>query len=63
VADRVFEDTTYRCFPAYYRFEKGVGLVIRQTDGVRGNVPGAPLYLREDEYDRAHDWVEATGEG
>ena len=53
-ADEIFEDTTYRCFPGYFTFEAGRGLVIHQTDGVRGSVPGAPLYLREDEYDRAH---------
>jgi hypothetical protein len=55
IADNIYEDTTYRCFPAYYYFEHDKGLVIHETDGVIcGPVPGAPLYLREDEYDQAH---------
>lgn len=53
-ANALCEDTTYRCFPGYFNFVPGKGLVITQTDGVPGDMPGAPLYLREDEYERAH---------
>lgn len=56
LADSVDRSSGPRCFAGYFNLIPGKGIVITRTEGVQisPDVPGAPLYFMEEEYERAY---------